>query len=55
MKSMFIPYISEYEITEIIKSLKNSSAGYDNIPTSIAKQCIQHYIKPLTLSHQFFF
>ena len=47
MKSMFIPYISEYEIIEIIKSLKNSSAGYDNIPASIAKQCIQHYIKPL--------
>ena len=45
MKSMFIPYISEYEI---IKSLKNSSAGYDNIPASIAKQYIQHYIKPLT-------
>ena len=45
MKSMFIPYISEYEI---IKSLKNSSAGYDNIPALIAKQCIQHYIKPLT-------
>ena len=48
MKSMFIPYISEYEIIEIIKSLKNSSAGYDNIPALIAKQCIQHYIKPLT-------
>ena len=27
MKSMFIPYISEYEITETVKSLKNSSAG----------------------------
>ena len=48
MKSMLILYISEYEIIEIIKSLKNSSAGYDNIPASIAKQCIQHYIKPLT-------
>ena len=48
MKSMFIPYISEYEIMEIIKALKNSSPGYDNIPASIAKQCIQHYIKPLT-------
>ena len=48
MKSMFIPYISKYEIIEIIKSLKNSSAGYDNIPASIAKQCIQHYNKPLT-------
>ena len=25
MKCMFIPYISEYEITETVKSLKNSS------------------------------
>ena len=48
MKSMFIPYISEYDIIEIIKSLKTSSADYDNIPASVAKQCIQHYIKPLT-------
>ena len=35
MKSMFIPYISEYEITETVKSLKNSSAGWDFIPASI--------------------
>ena len=48
MKSMFIPYISEYEITETVKSLKNSSAGWDFIPASIAKQCLKHYIKPLT-------
>ena len=45
---MFIPYISEYEITETVKSLKNSSAGWDFIPASIAKQCLKHYIKPLT-------
>ena len=48
MKSMFIPYISEYEVTEMDKSLKNSSAGWDFIPASIAKQSIKHYIKPLT-------
>ena len=47
-QSMFIPYISEYEITETVKSLKNSSAGWDFIPASIAKQCLKHYIKPLT-------
>ena len=45
---MFIPYISEYEITETVKSLKNSSGGWDIIPASIAKQCLKHYIKPLT-------
>ena len=48
MKSMFIPYISEYEITETVKSLKNSSAGWDFIPASISKQCLKQYIKPLT-------
>ena len=48
MKSMFIPYINEYEVNETVKSPKNSSAGCDFIPASIAKQCIQHYIKPLT-------
>ena len=48
MKSMFIPYISEYEFTETVKSLKNSSAGWDLIPASIVKQCLKHDIKPLT-------
>ena len=48
MKSMFIPYISEYEITETVKSLKNSSAVWDFIPGSIAKQCLKYYLKPLT-------
>ena len=27
--------------------MKNSSAGWDFIPASIAKQCLKHYIKPL--------
>ena len=48
MKRMFIPYITEYEVAETVKSLKNSSAGWDFIPASIAKQCLKHYIKPLT-------
>ena len=45
---MFIPYITEYEITQNIISLKNSSAGWDSIPASIAKQSILFYVKPLT-------
>ena len=45
---MFIPYISEDEITETVKPLKNSSVGWDFLPASIAKQSIKHYIKPLT-------
>ena len=44
MKTMFNPYISEFEVTETVKSLMNSSAGWDCIPTSIAKQSIKHYI-----------
>ena len=31
-----------------INSLENASAGWDQIPTFIAKRSIQHYLKPLT-------
>ena len=37
MEIMLIPYNSEYEINETVKSLKNSTAGWDFIPVSIAK------------------
>ena len=33
---------------KLLKSLINNSAAWDSIPVSIAKQCLQHYIKPLT-------
>ena len=46
--SMLIPYITEAEVVSVIKSLKNSSAGYDVVPASIAKLLINSYIKPLT-------
>ena len=55
MKSMFIPYVIEYEVTETVKSLKNTSAGWDFIPASIAKPSIKHYIKPLTYLINFSF
>ena len=29
-------------------SLKNSAPGYDDIPTSVMKKCINDYIAPLT-------
>ena len=45
---MFIPYITENEIIEVAKSLKNSSPGWDSIPANIAKPSIEYYIKPLT-------
>ena len=48
MNSILIPYINEKDITQVVNSLKHSSAGWDFIPASIAKQSIQSYIKPLT-------
>ena len=48
MKSVFIPYISEYEVTETVNSLKNRSTGWDFIHASIVKQSIKHYIEPIT-------
>ena len=34
---IFIPYVNENEITDIVQSLKNSSAGHDSILASIGK------------------
>ena len=46
--SITIHYVNDSEIISVIKSLKISSAGYDGIPVSIAKQLINSYIKPLS-------
>ena len=48
VNSIFIPYVSENQITEVVQSLKNSSAGQDSILASIAKPIIQYYAKPLS-------
>ena len=47
-KSIFIPYVTEYEITSILSGINNSSPGWDNIPSVILKPFIKEYIKPLT-------
>ena len=36
------------EVKQVISSLKNSSAGWDEFPTFVAKKCVDGYIKPLT-------
>ena len=46
--SMFMPYVEEHEIIEIVYQLKESSPGWDSIPASVAKTTIQSYTKPLT-------
>ena len=47
LNSISIPTITESEVTDILLSLKNSSAGYDEIPAHILKQN-NLSIKPLT-------
>ena len=44
--SIFFPEISENEILLTVNSLKNASAGWDHIPTFIAKRSLQYYLKP---------
>ena len=46
--SIVIEDVSEQEVSDVIKSLNNSSAGWDQFPTSIAEQCFKNCIKPLT-------
>ena len=48
LNNISIPIISESEVVAAIKSLKNSSAGYDEVPARILKQNINIFIKPLT-------
>ena len=48
INSIVIEDVSEQEVYDIIKSLSNSSAGWDEFPISIAKQCFKNFVKPLT-------
>ena len=47
VQSMAIPNYYKNNVTLAINSLENSSPGWDNIPTLIAKHVIHCYIKPL--------
>ena len=46
--SIVIVNMSCSEVEIVISSLKNSSAGWDEIPTFVAKQCVYCYLKSLT-------
>ena len=52
VNNIYITEVSESEIKNIIQDLKNSAAGYDELPASIlVKTCVLYiyiYIKPLT-------
>jgi hypothetical protein len=45
---MFVAPVTETEVKQVFKSLKNkSSPGFDEIPTSSVKQCLCYFIKPM--------
>ena len=45
---MFVAPITETEVIQVIKGLKNSSSvGFDETPTLLVKQYLCHFIKPL--------
>ena len=46
--SMVPPYLTVRDIINVISSLNNSSAGYDEMPASILKKCIDEYITQIT-------
>ena len=41
IKSIYIPELYKIEIKSTISSINNSSSGYDELPASIMKQCIE--------------
>ena len=45
--SIVVPKISIAEVTSVIRLLKESSPGWDNIPAFILKQSIDCFVKPL--------
>ena len=46
--SIFISDITTTEVINVILFLKNSCAGWDDIPAYVMKMCIHVYIEPLT-------
>jgi hypothetical protein len=53
---MFVAPLIETEVEQLLKGLKkNSSAGFDEIPTFLVKQCLRYFIKPLVHMYSVFF
>ena len=47
-KCITIPEKNANEVKTITLAIKNSASGYEELPASIIKQCINSYIEPLT-------
>ena len=48
VNSITISEITFHEVEHIISNMTNSAAGYDELPSSIMKQCVETYVKQLT-------
>ena len=48
INSINIPEINFHEVEHIISNMTKSAAGYDELSSSIMKQCVETYVKPLT-------
>ena len=46
--SIVVPNVICMDVRTVISSLKNSSPGFDGIPSFVANQCIDNFIEPLT-------
>ena len=46
--SLYIPQITCCEVVHVISNMNNSAAGYDELPSSIMKKCVETYVQPLT-------
>ena len=48
MNTIVSSYVSCMDAKNTILSLKNSNSGFDELPASIAQQCKDNYVGPLT-------
>ena len=46
MNYIVIPKITQEHVRRVVKSLKCSAPGWDGLPASVGKQCIDSYIEP---------
>jgi transcription elongation factor GreA-like protein len=47
-ETMFVAPVTKTDVEQVIKGIKNnSSPGFDEIPTSLVKQCLCYFIKSL--------
>ena len=46
--SIVIKVISCTKVAQVESSLTNSSTEWDELPTFVAKECVNEYIEPLT-------